>query len=163
MVRSTSNSVQLVGGDRKAFGVWRSAFSVLGARGDVGVLRLRSVVRNSVSFQLRHAQDSSETSEKASSDTVVGQAGVSWRVRGDRRFTLADVSPDSYLLTPGSWLLASVRRDKLDGREIRTVAGNITSQEHQPVGGSMRTDVKIWQWRVLLASSAAIQQETPCR
>jgi len=58
-VRSTSNSVPLVGGDRKAFGVWRSAFSVLGARGDVGVLRLRSVVRNSGSF--------------------VGQVGVSWR------------------------------------------------------------------------------------
>jgi hypothetical protein len=37
-VISTSNSVPLVGGDRKAFGVWRSAFSVPGARGDVGVL-----------------------------------------------------------------------------------------------------------------------------
>ena len=35
---STSNSVPLVGRDRKAFGVWRSAFSVLGARGDVRVL-----------------------------------------------------------------------------------------------------------------------------
>ena len=53
------------------------------ARGDVGVLRLRFVVRNSGSFRLRHAQDSSETSEKASSDTVVGQAGVSWSVITD--------------------------------------------------------------------------------
>ena len=35
---STSNSVPLVGGDRKAFGIWRSVFSVPGARGDVGVL-----------------------------------------------------------------------------------------------------------------------------
>jgi len=60
LVIGTSNSVPLVGGDRKAFGVWRSAFSVPGARGDVGVLRLRSVVRNSGSF--------------------VGQVGVSWRV-----------------------------------------------------------------------------------
>jgi hypothetical protein len=30
------NSVPLVGGDRKAFGVWRSAFSVPGDHGDVG-------------------------------------------------------------------------------------------------------------------------------
>jgi hypothetical protein len=37
-VRVTSNSVPLVSGDRKAFGVWRSACSVPGARGDVGVL-----------------------------------------------------------------------------------------------------------------------------
>jgi hypothetical protein len=59
-VISTSNSVPLVGGDRKAFGVWASAFSVPGARCDVGVLRFRSVVRHSGSF--------------------VGQVGGSWKV-----------------------------------------------------------------------------------
>jgi len=52
---------------------------------------------------------------------------------------------------------SSVWSDQLDGREIGTVTGDVTSQERQPFGSSMRTDVKIWQWRMLLASSAAIQ------
>jgi len=58
---------------------------------------------------------------------------------------------------------SSVWSDELDGREIGTVTGDVTSQERQPFGSSMHTDVKIWQWRMLLASTAAIQQETPCR
>jgi hypothetical protein len=61
-VISTSNSVPLVGGDRKAFGVWRFPFPALAA--------MSAFSDFAPSFETPAA--------------FVGQAGVSWRVIGEK-------------------------------------------------------------------------------
>jgi hypothetical protein len=136
-LRSTSNSVPLVGGDRKAFR--RSAFSVPGARGDVGVLRLRSVVRNSGSF--------------------VGQVGVSWRVRSPAKYPLLRKSDTTVLHWQRQKSAHLINSERSSGSTCFLMANSGQSLQERSRSGGLSFSPARFRSKVQSASPACHSRE----